>query len=171
MMTRTLALATLVERRLVARDTWILEFEFPMQGQVRAGQFAMILPEAPGCLLPRPFSILAHRESRLSLLVKEVGVGSRALARLDAGVKVQAFAPLGSWFDPARFEGRKLILVAGGVGLVPLHRLREEILQAGGIHPSPSSVPAALKTSLANFWKDGSSGWRTDPSLGWAKVW
>ena len=130
-MTRTLATATLLKRRAVARDTWVIDLELPLQNRVLPGQFAMVLPNSADCLLPRPFSILEQDGDRLSLLVKEVGVGSRALARMPEGDTVQAFAPLGSHFDPSRFLARPTILVAGGVGLVPLYRLRRELLDAG----------------------------------------
>lgn len=155
-MRRSLQNATLLGSRRVARDTWILEFEFPLRVPVRAGQFAMVLPPDPNCLLPRPFSILEQREQRMSLLVKEVGVGSRALVRMEVGESAQAFAPLGSWFDPARFEGRDLVLVAGGVGIVPLYRLREELRAAGG--PVPRALfgarrPQDLPRELLEGWE------------------
>jgi dihydroorotate dehydrogenase electron transfer subunit len=165
---RTLAEATLLERRRVARDTWVLDFEFPLQEKVRPGQFAMVLPRDPGCLLPRPFSILDQDGPRMSLLVKEVGIGSRALSRMEAGESVQAFGPLGSWFDPERLAGRELIMVAGGVGLVPLHRLRRELLDSGGQAPralfgarSPEDLPRELLEGWEQWVEEGA-----EPGMG-----
>lgn len=70
-------------------------------------------------LLRRPYSIMDLSESRLSLLVKVVGVGSSILASIERGDSVDAIGPLGSTHFPSPSE-RRAVFVAGGTGLAPL---------------------------------------------------
>ncbi len=128
---RTLTDATVTGRRELAHHAWLIELEVELEAPVRAGQFAMVHPLEAGTLLPRPFSVLDHRDGRLKLYVKEVGAGSRALAHTPLGERVQVFAPLGRSFPIEEFRGRPVVLVAGGVGLVPLWKLRSELLASG----------------------------------------
>jgi dihydroorotate dehydrogenase electron transfer subunit len=78
------------------------------------------LPEAEGLLLRRPYSFCdADPDAgRFTLLVKEVGRGTRALARVREGDAVDCLGPLGSTFTmPA--PDRHPVIVAGGVGIAP----------------------------------------------------
>jgi dihydroorotate dehydrogenase electron transfer subunit len=129
--TRVLRQARVLANRAVARATCILDLEMELEEPARAGQFAMVHPGIEGCLLPRPLSILEAAGGRLRLLVKEVGRGTRALAALRPGEAVRVFAPLGRPFDDPRLQGGPVILVAGGVGLVPLWRLLQERRASG----------------------------------------
>jgi dihydroorotate dehydrogenase electron transfer subunit len=51
---------------------------------------------------------------------------------MEVGAEVRIFAPLGSTFLIDEFTSRPAILVAGGVGVVPLHMLSRRIREAGG---------------------------------------
>jgi dihydroorotate dehydrogenase electron transfer subunit len=120
--------ATLVDRRELSPDASLLynRSEF-LASNMLPGQFTMVrLPEAEGLLLRRPYSFCdaepARPDSpdggRFSLLVKEVGRGTRALARLPVGAELDCLGPLGSTFAmPA--ENRRPVIVAGGVGIAP----------------------------------------------------
>jgi len=114
--------ATLVDRRALSPDTSLLYFrsEF-LATSMLPGQFTMVrVPRAEGLLLRRPYSFCdAEPEmGRFSLLVKEVGRGTRALAALAEGGEVDCLGPLGSTFAmPA--AARRPVIVAGGVGIAP----------------------------------------------------
>ncbi len=155
-MNRSLCAATIVSRREVARDAWLVDFDLQLEAPVHAGQFAMVHPLDGACLLPRPYSILDAVEGRMSLYVKEVGRGSRALVRKPEGQPVEVFAPLGRPFPLERFRGREVILVAGGVGLVPLWKLRRELLAAKERPPLAlfgARTPADLPRPLLEGWR------------------
>lgn len=129
---RTLAEARVTSRELVARDTVVLRYAIDLQGEVRAGQFAMVHPgDDDVYVLPRPLSILDYREGELELLVKIAGRGSAELAAMQPGATVRIFAPLGQAFRVEEFCGRPSILVAGGVGVVPLHMLSRQLKARG----------------------------------------
>jgi dihydroorotate dehydrogenase electron transfer subunit len=126
--------ATLIERRVLSSDASLLHFRSSfLAASVRPGQFTMVrLPEAEGLLLRRPYSFcdVEPDDDTFSLLVKEVGRGSRALARLSAGAEVQCLGPLGSTFTLPAPELHPVI-VAGGVGIAPFIALTRALRAAG----------------------------------------
>jgi dihydroorotate dehydrogenase electron transfer subunit len=133
-MERRLQRTQVLENTTVARDTVILRVDMGLPQLVEPGQFAMVHPLRAGCILPRPFSILDADADSLTILVKVVGKGSRALAALRPGEELRIFAPLGSSFDVSALSERECILVAGGVGLVPLHMLARRLRESAA-HP------------------------------------
>ena len=72
-------------------------------------------------LNPRAFSVLeAEDGGRFSILGKVHGRGTARLAAMAPGEPATVTGPLGRGF-PAATPGRTQLLVAGGVGLPPLH--------------------------------------------------
>jgi dihydroorotate dehydrogenase electron transfer subunit len=86
------------------------------------GQFFML--EAPGRVLPRPFSLCLAPHGELGFLVDPVGVGTRAIASLDAGDTIHVTGPLGNGFDLAV---ARPLLVGGGIGVAPFPYLSERL--------------------------------------------
>lgn len=158
-MKRSLAVAEVAHTRVVARDTVVMGLAIELDEPPRAGQFAMVHPLLPGMLLPRPFSILRYADGVMDLLVKEVGRGSRALMDMVPGDRARVLAPLGRAFDDPRLHAAPAILVAGGVGVVPLHMLsRERHARGAGdtLCLFGARSPADLPTEL---FEDGSGPW------------
>lgn len=96
--------------------------------EARPGQFVSILPShGTDPLLRRPFSICTvDREAgTFTALIKVIGPGTRLLAEMAPGTQVDMLAPLGLSFE---WQGaKKMILVAGGVGVAPLLLLSQEV--------------------------------------------
>jgi dihydroorotate dehydrogenase electron transfer subunit len=96
--------------------------------QARPGQFVNIRPaDASDPLLRRPFSICTvdRAAGTFTTLIKVIGPGTRSLAALRPGARVDMLAPLGLSFQWR--DEREFILVAGGVGVAPLLFLAQEI--------------------------------------------
>jgi NAD(P)H-flavin reductase len=91
------------------------------------GQFFML--EAPGRLLPRPFSLCLAPAGELAFLVEETGPGTQALCALRPGEQIGVFGPLGRGF---RLDVERPLLVGGGIGIAPLPWLGEQL---GGSPP------------------------------------
>ena len=90
-----------------------------------------------------PYSLSAPpRPDRLRITVKVAGDHSAALARLRPGTRVLVEGPSGS-FTATRRSRRKVLLIAGGVGITPLRTLFETL--AGG----PGEVTLLYRTTLA----------------------
>jgi dihydroorotate dehydrogenase electron transfer subunit len=114
--------AVLVGRDVLSPDAVLLHFRSDtLFRSFLPGQFTMLrLPGRSDLLLRRPYSFCdaSPEEERFSLLVKEVGEGTRALASLSIGSVVDCLGPLGSSFrDPG--DERTPVIVAGGVGIAP----------------------------------------------------
>ncbi len=76
--------------------------------------------------LPRAFSIARLAGQECHFLLEDVGPGTRRLCELRAGDGLWALGPLGRGFDgPA--EGRRALLVGGGVGIAPLAILQDTL--------------------------------------------
>ncbi len=101
-----------------------LSLALPAEPGFVPGQFAMLnLPGSGAWTFGRPLSILDWRDGVVSFLYRVVGRGTARFAALKPGDQVTFLGPLGSPF-PTEFEGRKAVLVAGGVGLPPLFAWR-----------------------------------------------
>jgi dihydroorotate dehydrogenase electron transfer subunit len=92
------------------------------------GQFFML--EAPGRLLPRPFSLCLAPPGELAFLVDPIGRGTQALCDLRAGDEIGVLGPLGRGW---RLDVERPLLVGGGIGIAPLPYLAEQL---GGSPPS-----------------------------------
>ncbi|HEY6077105.1 MAG TPA: hypothetical protein VIV36_09700 [Gaiella sp.] len=86
------------------------------------GQFFML--EAPGRLLPRPFSLCLAPPGELGFLVDPIGPGTRAIAGFSPGDGVAVTGPLGKGYDLAV---RRPLLIGGGIGIAPLPYLSEQL--------------------------------------------
>lgn len=92
------------------------------------GQFFML--EAPGRLLPRPFSLCLAPAGELAFLVDPIGPGTQALCELRAGEEIAVLGPLGRGY---RLDVERALLVGGGIGIAPLPYLAEHL---GGSPPA-----------------------------------
>ncbi|HEX6724321.1 MAG TPA: hypothetical protein VF073_03680 [Gaiella sp.] len=86
------------------------------------GQFFML--EAPGRVLPRPFSLCLAPEGELGFLVDPIGPGTRAIAGLEQGDAIRVTGPLGNGFD---LSVARPLLVGGGIGVAPFPYLSERL--------------------------------------------
>jgi dihydroorotate dehydrogenase electron transfer subunit len=132
------------------------------------GQFAMLScaerwgggeDERP--YLPRAFSIARRREGESHFLLEDVGPGSRRLCELRAGDELWVLGPLGRGFA-APLDGRRPVLVGGGVGIAPLAILQDELDVAAtvlvGFRDARSAAGAALLRDARVATDDGSAG-------------
>jgi NAD(P)H-flavin reductase len=97
------------------------------------GQFAMLAAadrwgggqdERP--YLPRAFSFARVLAGEAHFLLEDVGPGTNRLCELSAGDRLWALGPLGRGFTPPQ-DGRRPILVGGGVGIAPLAILQDSL--------------------------------------------
>ena len=122
------SLFTLHAARPLSGDVWELILEGDASAVTAPGQFVNL--ELPGKFLRRPISVCDWTETGLTLLVKEVGAGTRELVRLPAGTRLDVLTGLGNGFGiGAAPEGA--VLVGGGIGSAPLYGLAKRMLAAG----------------------------------------
>ncbi|MHB8694819.1 MAG: dihydroorotate dehydrogenase electron transfer subunit [Solirubrobacteraceae bacterium] len=117
----------------------LLRCDDPEGPRPHAGQFYMLSAasrwgggEAERPFLPRAFSVLRAPvdTGTLEFMLEDVGPGTNRLCELEAGHQLQLLGPLGNGFrDPD--NGRRALLVGGGVGIAPLAILQEQVESAG----------------------------------------
>ncbi len=135
------------------------------------GQFAM-LADAEGWgggedgrpYLARAFSVARVRDGEAHYLLEDVGPGTRRLCALSPGDEVFALGPLGRGFSMPR-EGRRALLVGGGVGIAPLAIMQDALTEAGsestvllGFRDAAHAVGARLLSGVVLATDDGSVG-------------
>lgn len=101
------------------------------------GQFLHVLCTADGCfdpLLRRPFSIheADQKNGQVSVLYEIRGRGTRLLSQRITG-ELDILGPLGQGFTLPSSARRPALLIAGGVGLGPIHFLAGRIVGIVGI--------------------------------------
>ncbi len=109
------------EHRPMGREYRVLALESPAIARAtQPGQFLHVrIRQAPECILRRPFSVYRATQTRVSFLYKVVGRGTRALAELKPGDRLDVLGPLGRGF-PMNRAGTFPVLVGGGYGVAPL---------------------------------------------------
>ncbi len=91
--------------------------------EVSPGQFVEVRVDGSrSTFLRRPISInfLDTALNELWLLIQTVGDGTRALARLSAGDRLNVLLPLGNGFQTVEQADENVLLAGGGVGVAPL---------------------------------------------------
>ena len=128
---------TIVARRQYGDHYFALDLQHDGQMQpVLPGQFVEVLVEdEPRVMLRRPISVHDAGADTLSLLIQTVGNGTRRLANLRVGDRLNLVYPLGHGFTTDLPSSAHPLLVGGGAGIAPMLHLAKA-LTAKGIQPT-----------------------------------
>lgn len=99
------------------------------------GQFVEVQVEGePKVMLRRPISVHDVDEvaGTMTLMIQMVGSGTRRLAQLGVGERLNVVYPLGHGFSTDLPSGSHALLVGGGAGIAPLFYLAK-VLKARGV--------------------------------------
>jgi len=122
-----------LQNREVSRGYHVLKLQCPVKlPEIRPGQFAQVLVDkSPITYLRRPISIYDADpvQNTLSLLIKVVGKGTETMAELKEGEMLNIVYPLGNSFSMT--EGKRVLLVGGGVGIAPMLLLAKSLYKKG----------------------------------------
>lgn len=98
------------------------------------GQFVEVrVDNSPTTFLRRPISIsfVDRGRNELWLLVAAIGDGTRAMASLAVGSRLNCLLPLGNGFTMPSSASERVLLVGGGVGVAPLLYMGAEMRRCG----------------------------------------
>ncbi|WP_071146880.1 dihydroorotate dehydrogenase electron transfer subunit [Bacteroides ihuae] len=98
------------------------------------GQFAELLVDgSQKTFLRRPISInfVDKERNEVWFLIQIIGDGTRQLAEVIPGNKVNVMFPLGNSFTMPQTPSENVLLVGGGVGTAPMLYLGEQIAKSG----------------------------------------
>ena len=112
----------------IFNNYYLLEVEAIGVGKARPGQFYMVkIGNGTDPLLRRPFCL--HKtvsDDIIKILYRAGGYGTKLLTKLVKGDTLNVLGPLGNGFIIGG-EVKRVLLVAGGIGVAPMVALAEEI--------------------------------------------
>ena len=88
----------------------------------KPGQFLSLYTKDASRLLPRPISICEADPDlgRLRVVYRVAGAGTEEFSHCRAGDAITVMGPLGNGFPFKRAEGKRALLVGGGIGIPPM---------------------------------------------------
>ncbi|MEN8154695.1 MAG: dihydroorotate dehydrogenase electron transfer subunit [Acidobacteriota bacterium] len=114
-------LCRIVKNRNLGGKYFLMEIESAyISRNSKPGNFVML--EVSGSndpLLKRPFGIFNADSDNFAVYYEVVGKGSELLSKKRSGDSLMVVGPLGNFFPET--EGKNLLLIAGGRGIVPLN--------------------------------------------------
>ncbi len=129
----------------------------------RPGQFDMLYVFGVG-EVPISISGDASRADRITHTVRAVGPVSTALTRFGVGDAVGVRGPFGNCWPLDEARGADVLVIAGGIGLMPLRPVLYELLRERGRHGRVMLLYGAKRRSDLLF-RDELSAWRRQPGL------
>lgn len=101
----------------------------PVASQARPGQFVSVYSKDGAKLLPRPISLceIDREAGRIRLVYRVVGAGTEEFSHYQAGDPIALMGPLGNGFPLEGMEGRRALLMGGGIGIPPILELAKEL--------------------------------------------
>jgi len=102
----------------LSQDTFKMTLSLSRMPSVNPGQFLNV--KVPGFTLRRPFGISAFNmsEKTIEFCFQVRGEGTKALAKIEVGEKLDLLMPLGNGFPMNKYK--KVMLIGGGIGIFPL---------------------------------------------------
>lgn len=128
--------------REIASDTWEIRLSCPMAdtGSLFEAPGRFVNLQIEGVYLRRPLSVCHAEKDTITLIYRVVGKGTALLAAKKPGQTINVLFPLGNGFDTKGIptkggnpddEGRRIVLIGGGVGLPPLYGLAKKLIAQG----------------------------------------
>jgi dihydroorotate dehydrogenase electron transfer subunit len=103
---------------------WIQDKE--IVSAAKPGQFLSLYCKSGDRLLPRPISIceIDKKNHALRLVYRIAGKGTEEISHYTVSDRIEVMGPLGNGFT---LEGKKAILVGGGIGIPPMLELAKQL--------------------------------------------
>lgn len=121
--------AKVLSQNLLADGIYDMWLETPIASGVVPGQFVGVYPVNKATLLPRPISIceVDRERSAIRLVYRVVGSGTAEFALYQPGDYIMILGPLGNGFPLDKADGKKAVVIGGGIGVPPLLETAKEL--------------------------------------------
>lgn len=114
--------AKVLSQKLLADGIFDLWLETEIAKDTCSGQFVGVYTVNKAALLPRPISVceVNKEKTAIRLVYRVVGTGTAEFALYQPGDYMMILGPLGNGFPLEKAEGKKVVLMGGGIGVPPL---------------------------------------------------
>ncbi len=126
--------ARILGQERLAGDIYSLWIGTAAAHSAAAGQFMALYCRDGGRLLPRPISIcdIDREKTALRLVYRIAGKGTAEFSQLREGDRIDVMGALGNGFP---LEGKRPVLVGGGIGIPPMLALAKALTESGKERP------------------------------------
>lgn len=131
---KTISDYSIIDKADYGKSVWLLMKSESQLPTIKPGQFAQLrVDDSPTTYLRRPISIhnADAKTNSIEMLVQKVGSGTRHIAEMPVGAKINMVLPLGNGFTMPEKSNADTLLVGGGIGIAPLLLLGKELVKAG----------------------------------------
>lgn len=121
--------AVVVSQEEISLDIYSMWIQTKAAKTAKPGQFVALYCNDGSRMLPRPISIceIDKKRSRLRLVYRVVGKGTEEFSKYHAGAEIDLMGPLGNGFPLEKAEGKKALLIGGGIGIPPMVELAKQL--------------------------------------------
>ena len=118
----------ILHNKAIATDVYEMTLRGDTGSVKTPGQFVQI--RLPGFYLRRPISVCDIEDDRLTIIYKVVGKGTAAMARMQAGQRLDLLSGLGNGYDLDAC-GKNVTVIGGGAGVPPMYYLAKKLIENG----------------------------------------
>ncbi len=113
-----------------------------------------------------PISVTSSPTKRgvFELCVRKVGTLTTAMHKLKPGDRIGIRGPFGHGFDLQKMEGKDILIIGGGIGIVPLRSLINTVIDRRSDF-GRFIILYGAKTPGELLFKDELKSWREDPTI------
>ncbi|MBR6316717.1 MAG: dihydroorotate dehydrogenase electron transfer subunit [Lachnospiraceae bacterium] len=145
--------ATVYSQTQISEGIFDLWLETDLVEDAKAGQFVSLFCKEGSRLLPRPISICKadKKAGRIRLVYRVAGQGTAEFSNLVKGDSVSVLGVLGNGFPLEEADGKKVIVMGGGIGIPPMLQTCVSLKERG----KSEGVTAVLGYRSERFlWQD-----------------